>query len=59
LEDEVPIEKLPLLIVATLTSHDMSRVLIDEGSSFDIMYEELFYKLKLNKSTCHPTLEGL
>jgi hypothetical protein len=23
------------------------------------MYEELFYKLKLNKSTCHPTLEGL
>jgi hypothetical protein len=59
LEDEVPIEKLPLLIVATITNHDMSRVLIDEGSSFDIMYEELFYKLKLNKSFYHSTLEGL
>jgi hypothetical protein len=41
LEEEVPNEKLTLLVVATIADHDVSKILIDEGSLRDIIDELL------------------
>ncbi|MCI90704.1 hypothetical protein A2U01_0111998, partial [Trifolium medium] len=35
----------PLIVIATMANHDVSRILIDQGSSCDVMYQELFEKL--------------
>jgi hypothetical protein len=49
LVDGFPNKELPLIIGVTISNHELSRILIDEGSSFNIMYKELFSKLKLKK----------
>ncbi|MCI72293.1 hypothetical protein A2U01_0093556, partial [Trifolium medium] len=35
-----PNEIFPLIVIATLAYHDVSRILIDQGSSCDVMYQE-------------------
>ncbi|MCI66264.1 hypothetical protein A2U01_0087522, partial [Trifolium medium] len=37
-----------------MAHHDVSRILIDQGSSCDVMYQELFEKLKLKKKDLNP-----
>ncbi|MCI07920.1 hypothetical protein A2U01_0028990, partial [Trifolium medium] len=37
-----------------MVNHDVSRILVDEGSSYDIIYEELFTKLGLKKENLAP-----
>ncbi|MCI17421.1 hypothetical protein A2U01_0038568, partial [Trifolium medium] len=51
--------KFPLIVLATIANHDVSRMLIDEGSSHEIMYEELFLKLNLKEHLMQYTGEPL
>ncbi|MCH98019.1 hypothetical protein A2U01_0019018, partial [Trifolium medium] len=44
-----PNEIFPLIVIATMAHHDVSRILIDQGSSCDVMYQELFEKFGLKK----------
>ena len=37
-----PNSVIPLLIRARMANFDVHRVLVDEGSSFDVMYNQLF-----------------
>ncbi|MCH86007.1 hypothetical protein A2U01_0006861, partial [Trifolium medium] len=41
----VPNELFLVIIMATMAKHDISRILVDQGSSCDIIAEELFTKL--------------
>jgi hypothetical protein len=54
-----PNEKLPLLIRVIITNHEVSSILVDQGSSCDIMYEELFTKLQVKDENVQPYLVGL
>jgi hypothetical protein len=49
-----PNEMFPLIIMATLDNFDVSRILVDEGSSCDIMYQDLFEKMGLKKESLAP-----
>lgn len=42
-------ENFSLVTIVTISYFDVSRVLIDGGSSCDIMYADLFEKIGLNK----------
>jgi hypothetical protein len=46
--DEISNREFMILIIATIVGHGKAEVLIDEGNSNDIMYEELFNNLKLS-----------
>ncbi|MCI09265.1 hypothetical protein A2U01_0030349, partial [Trifolium medium] len=48
-----PNEIFPLIIIATMACHDVSSVLIDQGSSCNVMYQELFERLGLKKKNLH------
>ncbi|MCI97624.1 hypothetical protein A2U01_0118925, partial [Trifolium medium] len=37
-----------------MAHHDVSRILIDQGSSCDVMYRELFQKLGLRRECLCP-----
>ncbi|MCI06415.1 hypothetical protein A2U01_0027474, partial [Trifolium medium] len=52
-----PNEIFLVIIMATMVNHNVSKVLIDEGSSCDIMYEELFTKLGLKRNNLTPYTE--
>jgi hypothetical protein len=52
--DGVPNKEFRLLIIATIAGHDVARVLVDEGSSCDIMYDKLFHNLNLNTESLQP-----
>lgn len=41
----------PLMIIATVGKFDVSRILIDGGSFYDIMYTNLFEKIRMNQSS--------
>jgi hypothetical protein len=47
-------EIFPLIVIATMAYHDVSRVLIDEGRPCDTMYQEFFQKLGLKKENLCP-----
>jgi hypothetical protein len=49
-----PNEIFPLIVIATMAHHDVSRVLIDQGSLCEVMYQELFQKLGLKKENLCP-----
>ncbi|MCH87870.1 hypothetical protein A2U01_0008751, partial [Trifolium medium] len=49
-----PNEIFPLIVIATMARHDVSKILIDQRSSCDIMYQELFKKLGLRKEDLCP-----
>jgi hypothetical protein len=57
--DDTPNEELPLLILVIITNYDIFQILTDEGSSCDIMYEELFHKLKLKLEQMRSLAGGL
>jgi hypothetical protein len=40
----------PFVIVVNITGYNMAKALIDEGSSCNIMYDDLFAKLEMNSS---------
>lgn len=42
------------VITSTLTNFDVSKIFIDRGSSYDIIYAELFEKLGSNKENLSP-----
>lgn len=50
----IPNEIFSLVIMETMDNFDVSRILIDEGSSCDIIYVELFKKLGLKKEKMSP-----
>ncbi|MCH99833.1 hypothetical protein A2U01_0020848, partial [Trifolium medium] len=50
----VPNEIFPLIVIATMAHHDVSRILIDQGSSCDVMYQKLFQKLGLRRECLCP-----
>jgi hypothetical protein len=58
LVDDTPNEKLPLLIRSAIANHKVSWILVDQGSSCDIMYEELFISFKLKMSMYSRTPGG-
>lgn len=43
--DAIPNEISPLVIIDTMANFDVSNILIDGGSSYGIMYTEIFEKL--------------
>ncbi|XP_058733215.1 uncharacterized protein LOC131604816 [Vicia villosa] len=45
---------IPLLIRARMANFDVRRILVDQGSSVDIMYSQLFKPLQLNNSHLTP-----
>ncbi|XP_058723609.1 uncharacterized protein LOC131595302 [Vicia villosa] len=49
-----PNATIPLLVRARMANFDVRRILIDEGSSVDIMYSHLFKTLKLDDSHLTP-----
>ncbi|XP_058759897.1 uncharacterized protein LOC131633202 [Vicia villosa] len=49
-----PNATIPLLVRASMANFDVFRILIDEGSSVDIMYSHLFQTLKLDDSHLTP-----
>ncbi|XP_058764162.1 uncharacterized protein LOC131637579 [Vicia villosa] len=54
LPDGAPNATIPLLVRARMTNFDVRRVLVDEGSSVDIMYSHLFRTLQLDDSHLTP-----
>ncbi|MCI19167.1 hypothetical protein A2U01_0040322, partial [Trifolium medium] len=44
-----PNEIFSLIVIATMAHHDVSRILRDQGSSCDVMYQELFEKHGLKR----------
>jgi hypothetical protein len=46
---ETPNKIFPFIVIAMLVKHDVLRILIDQGNSSDIMYQELFEKLGLKR----------
>lgn len=44
----------PLVITATVGHFDLSQILINEGRSCDIMYSNMFKKIRLNKENLWP-----
>lgn len=44
-----PNKMFPLIIVATMENHDVCKILVDEGSSCEIICEDFFTKLGLKK----------
>jgi hypothetical protein len=53
-----PNEDLPLLLIANIADYDVSRILIDQGSSCDIMFNEIFSKLQIEQERHEPYHEG-
>ncbi|XP_058758369.1 uncharacterized protein LOC131631595 [Vicia villosa] len=49
-----PNATIPLLIRARMANFDVRRILVDQGSSVDIMYSQLFKTLHLNDSHLTP-----
>ncbi|XP_058722915.1 uncharacterized protein LOC131594725 [Vicia villosa] len=47
---------IPLLIRARMANFDVRRILVDQGSSVDIMYSQLFKTLQLNNSHLTPNV---
>ena len=45
---------IPLLIRAIMANFDVHRVLVDEGSFVDVMYNQLFWTLQLDDSHLSP-----
>ncbi|XP_058780878.1 uncharacterized protein LOC131654974 [Vicia villosa] len=54
LPDGVPNATIPLLIRARMANFDVRCILVDQGSSVDIMYSQLFKTLQLNDSHLTP-----
>jgi len=50
---ESPNEVFPLVIVATMANHDVSRILVDVGSSSNMMYKD--YHSSLGYMNVHVT----
>ncbi|GAU50103.1 hypothetical protein TSUD_374520 [Trifolium subterraneum] len=48
--------QIPLLVRAEMTNFDVQRILVDSGSSCDIMYAHLFRTLQLDESHLTPYL---
>ncbi|GAU12961.1 hypothetical protein TSUD_191520 [Trifolium subterraneum] len=46
--------QIPLLVRAKMTNFDVRRILVDQGSSFDIMYSGLFKVLQLTEENLVP-----
>lgn len=53
----IPNEIFPLVIMTTMENFDVSRIIIDGGSSCDIIYIELFDKLGLKKDKLSPYMD--
>jgi hypothetical protein len=51
-----PNSQIPLLIQASMANFDVHRILVDEGSSCDIMYSSLFQVLQLDQPHLSPYL---
>ena len=49
-----PNSVIPLLIRAKMANFDVHRILVDEGSSIDVMYNQLFRTLQLDDSHLSP-----
>ena len=45
----------PLVIQLRINSYDMKRILVDIGSSVEVMYYDLFKQLKLSQSDLKPS----
>ena len=43
-----------LVVTLQITNFDIKRILIDQGSSFEIMYTGLFHKLRLKEEDLKP-----
>lgn len=46
-----PNATLSVIILATISNHFVSKILIDDGSSFNSIYLKIFTKLNLTKQT--------
>ena len=49
-----PNTSIPLLVRACLANFDVKRILVDQGSSIDIIYSQLFTILQLNETHLTP-----
>ncbi|MCH90334.1 hypothetical protein A2U01_0011248, partial [Trifolium medium] len=49
-----PNSQIPLLVRASMANFDVHRILVDEGSSYDIMYTSLFRVLGLEREHLSP-----
>ena len=49
-----PNSSIPLLVRAQMANFDVRRILVDQGSSVDIMYSQLFSTLQLDESHLTP-----
>src|SRR4051812_10104577 len=56
LPEGAPNATIPLLIRAQMANFDVRHILVDQGSSVDIMYSQLFETLQLNDSHLTPYL---
>jgi hypothetical protein len=45
---------MPISVIAAIANYDVSRILIDQGSSCDIMYNELFTKFRIEPDRLKP-----
>src|SRR4051812_3983791 len=54
LPGRAPNATIPLLIRARMANFDVRRILVDQRSSVDIMYSELFKTLQLNDNHLTP-----
>ena len=49
-----PNSTIPLLVQVRMANFDVQRILVDQGSSVDIMYTQLFTTLQLNETHLTP-----
>ena len=58
LPEGAPNSAIPLMIRERMANFDVHRVLVDEGSSVDVMYNQLFRTLQLDDSHLSPYVES-
>ena len=44
----------PVVILLTIANHDVKRILVDNGSSVDILYYDAFIRMSLSTAQLQP-----
>lgn len=52
--DDIPYEKFPLVNIKNVGKFDVTKILIDNGNSYDIIYSDMFEIMNLERGSLYP-----